>query len=174
MARRGPAPTPTNLKKLRGNPGKRKVPRKKIPGTGEPATCPDWLSPEAKLEWSRILPLLAKMGLTDAADQMTLASYCQCAAEVMIATKQLNKEGRVMTIVVRDRKGKKVGTRIGTNPAVVVLRESLGKLRQYLVEFGLSPAARARIEVDRDKPGDRKANDDLGDLILQFNQPPAT
>lgn len=174
MARRGPPPTPTNLKKLRGNPGKRKMPAKQIPSTGQPVVCPNWLSKEARQEWDRIVPLLLKMGLADAADEMALAAYCQCAAEVMIATRQLNKDGRYVKIEIRDRNGYKVGTRSEPHPMLVVQREALGKLRQFLVEFGLSPAARARIEVDRDRPGDQKGHDDLANLILQFNQPPPT
>ena len=54
MATRGRKPTPTALKVLEGNPGKRKLndneprPEKKAP------SCPKWLEPEAKKEWRRL------------------------------------------------------------------------------------------------------------------------
>ena len=42
---------PTALKKLEGNPGKRKLNTKEpVPGKGMP-DCPKWLLPEAKKEW---------------------------------------------------------------------------------------------------------------------------
>jgi len=49
MARR--KPKPTALKKLEGNPGKRKLNTKEpMPGKGMP-DCPKWLLPEAKMEY---------------------------------------------------------------------------------------------------------------------------
>ena len=51
MATRGRKPTPTAIKELEGNPGKRPMnsaeprPEKKAP------PCPKWLEPEAKKEW---------------------------------------------------------------------------------------------------------------------------
>ena len=50
----GRKPKPTALKKLEGNPGKRKLNTKKpVPGKGMP-NCPKWLLPEAKKEWERL------------------------------------------------------------------------------------------------------------------------
>ena len=44
----GRKPKPTAVKKLEGNPGKRKLNSKEpVPAKGIPA-CPDWLMPEAK------------------------------------------------------------------------------------------------------------------------------
>ena len=51
----GRKPKPTALKKLEGNPGKRKLNTKEpVPGKGMP-DCPKWLLPEAKKEWKRLL-----------------------------------------------------------------------------------------------------------------------
>ena len=48
----GRKPKPAAVKKLEGNPGKRKLNTKEpIPAKGMPA-CPDWLMPEAKKECS--------------------------------------------------------------------------------------------------------------------------
>ena len=50
----GRKPKPTAVKKLEGNPGKRKLNTKEpIPAKGMPA-CPDWLMPEAKKEWESL------------------------------------------------------------------------------------------------------------------------
>ena len=49
---------PTAIKKLEGNPGKRKLNTKEpVPVKGMP-TCPEWLLPEAKKEWDRLADLM--------------------------------------------------------------------------------------------------------------------
>lgn len=50
----GRKPKPTAVKKLEGNPGKRKLNTKEpVPAKGMP-DCPEWLLPEAKKEWERL------------------------------------------------------------------------------------------------------------------------
>ena len=57
----GRKPKPTAIKKLEGNPGKRKLNTKEpIPVKGMP-TCPEWLLPEAKKEWDRLADLMNQM-----------------------------------------------------------------------------------------------------------------
>lgn len=51
----GRKPKPTAVKKLEGNPGKRKLNTKEpVPAKGMP-DCPEWLLPEAKKEWEKKL-----------------------------------------------------------------------------------------------------------------------
>lgn len=50
----GRKPKPTTLKKLEGNPGKRKLNTKEpVPTKGMP-DCPKWLLPGAKEEWKKL------------------------------------------------------------------------------------------------------------------------
>lgn len=59
----GRKPKPTALKKLEGNPGKRKLNTKEpVPEKGMP-DCPKWLLPEAKEEWKRLCQKLSEMGV---------------------------------------------------------------------------------------------------------------
>ena len=59
----GRKPKPTAVKKLEGNPGKRKLNTKEAnPGKGMP-DCPAWLLPEAKIEWIRLSEKLNQMGV---------------------------------------------------------------------------------------------------------------
>lgn len=54
----GRKPKPTAVKKLEGNPGKRKLNTKEsVPAKGMPE-CPDWLMPEAKKEWEHLAELM--------------------------------------------------------------------------------------------------------------------
>ena len=77
MATRGRKPTPTAIKILHGNPGKRPLnkhepmPEKKAP------TCPKWLDDEAKKEWKRLAPQMEQLGILTEADRTAFASYCQ-------------------------------------------------------------------------------------------------
>ena len=58
----GRKPKPTAVKKLEGNPGKRKLNTKEpVPAKGMP-DCPEWLLPEAKKEWERLADLMNQIG----------------------------------------------------------------------------------------------------------------
>ncbi len=73
----GRKPKPTALKKLEGNPGKRKLNTKEpVPGKGMP-DCPKWLLPEAKEEWKRLCQKLSEMGVLTEVDMAAFAAYCQ-------------------------------------------------------------------------------------------------
>ena len=76
----GRKPKPTAVKKLEGNPGKRKLNTKEpIPAKGMP-DCPDWLMPEAKKEWERLAELMNQMGVLTEVDMAAFAAYCQSYA----------------------------------------------------------------------------------------------
>ncbi len=76
MARRGPAPKPTRMKVLAGNPGKRPLNRREPqPKPGLPR-CPAQLSEEAKREWKRISKELDRLGLLTVLDRAALSAYC--------------------------------------------------------------------------------------------------
>lgn len=71
----GRKPKPTAIKKLEGNPGKRKLNRKEpVPAKGMPE-CPDWLLPEAKAEWERLCEKLSDMGVLTEIDMAAFAAY---------------------------------------------------------------------------------------------------
>ena len=63
---RGRKPTPTHLKLLHGNPGKRRLNQgEPVPGKKFP-TCPSHLCPPAKAEWKRLAAQLTMLRiLTD-------------------------------------------------------------------------------------------------------------
>ena len=48
MATRGRKPTPTAIKELEGNPGKRPLNTKEPKPVKKAPSCPKWLEPEAK------------------------------------------------------------------------------------------------------------------------------
>lgn len=147
MGRRGPSPTPSRLQELRGNPGKRAINRHE-PKPAIGAVCPSWLSKLAKIEWKRIAPELERLGLLTMVDQTALASYCQAHAELIEATKRLDKDGRIIDIPVYNKTGEEVGSIQKQHPAVKLQRDAFTRVKQFLAEFGLTPASRARLQVD--------------------------
>jgi P27 family predicted phage terminase small subunit len=170
MGRRGPPPKPTRLAELQGNPGKRPLnKREPRPTPGAPG-MPDWLSREAKAEWRRLVPQLERLGLLTKVDRAGLAAYCQAHAELADATKLLEAEGRVLEepVTARQREDgvevvKLVGYRKKLHPAVRLQRDAFARVKQFLGEFGLTPATRARLVA----PGEQgEGNGDDPDLRL--------
>lgn len=139
MGRRGPAPLPTAIRILRGNPSKRPLPKNEPqPDTGIP-TRPDWLSPEAKREWSRLAPKLDKLGLlASEIDRGAFAAYCQTWATYVQAVKDLQERGTIQTA----ESGYE-----SPRASVGIMVKMLEKLSALGAKFGLSPSDRARISV---------------------------
>ena len=77
---RGRKPLPSNVVRLRGNPGKRRLndaeprPAHRVP------SCPACLGDEARKEWQRLAKELGELGLLTRLDRGLLAAYCQAHA----------------------------------------------------------------------------------------------
>lgn len=148
MAKRGPAPKPSALKELAGNPGKRAAnPHEPKPDVGAPA-CPSHLRGEARKEWERMSVQLVQLRLLTQVDRAALAAYCQCWARWVEAEKTIKKDG----MVVLTEKGYPV-----LSPWWGVAQQSLKQMRAFLVEFGMTPASRSRVQAptkEEDDPFD--------------------
>ena len=89
----GRKPKPTAIKKLEGNPGKRKLNKNEpVPAKGM-SECPDWLLPEAKAEWERLCEKLSDMGVLTEIDMAAFAAYCQSFARWKEAQEHIDEEG---------------------------------------------------------------------------------
>jgi len=138
--RPGPPRQPANLRLLRGNPGHRPVkpdPAKPAAGTD----CPEDLTAVAKAEWERIAPELLRLGLLSELDRAALAAYCESYADFRWAVRAIKKNNGGRTLV--SAKGYEY-----VHPAITVKRQAMEKIRQFAAEFGLSPSARGRMEID--------------------------
>ena len=146
--KRGPKPTPTALKRLRGFPGKRgkaKDAPKHEPRPPAPAelTIPSsWLPTEAQDEWRRIAPTLMTLGLLTLIDRATLEGYCMAYYRWRQAEEVLEKEG----MVFRTPKGY-----VQQRPEVSIAQGYLAKMHSLAAEFGFTPASRTRV-VSAEKP----------------------
>lgn len=123
----GRPPTPTALKLLRGNPGKRKLnaDEPKPPVGAQP---PAWLkaNPVLLAEWSRHAGRLTKLGLLTEIDDDALATLC------------------VLEVKFREI--------VADAPSVTALAFLSKELRALWSRFGMTPADRARVKVEKAKP----------------------
>jgi P27 family predicted phage terminase small subunit len=133
----------------------RPAPPAKVPG------MPAWLSREAKAEWRRVSTELLALGLLTVIDRAALAAYCQAFAELMEATRMLEREGRIVDQDVMNKDGVVTGSVKKLHPAVRLQRDAFARVKAYLGEFGLTPSSRARLPA-AEKP---KAADPFEDFL---------
>ncbi len=126
MARRGPAPKPTALRVIEGNPGKRPLNLREPKPRPIAPSCPTWLSQEAKREWKRVAPELERLGLLTGLDRSALAAYCIAWSHLHKAEKGMQARGVI-------------------SPYFTVVQRSAETVRKFCSEFGLTPSSRGRM-----------------------------
>lgn len=141
---RGPKPTPTALKIVRGNPGKRPLPENEPTPNGE-AVAPEWLSAQAAAHWPAVAPQLESAGVLTSMDATALAMYCEAFARWQNANEVVAKTG----LVVPGQKGT-----LTQNPAIHIANVAFDQMRKMLIEFGMTPSSRSRVsKAPRDERG---------------------
>ena len=160
----GRKPTPTYLKLLRGNPGKRAInanePKPEIPAK-QPAP-PVFLDDYALEEWKRVAPELWRMGLLTRVDVATLAAYCMSYAQWRTAVESLRRMSDADPVM----HGLMVKTAGGAaaNPLVWIISSAGKAMVKFAAEFGMTPASRVGISAGED-PRPRK----FGNLLADFS-----
>lgn len=145
MGLRGPAPAPTALKIIRGNPGKRALNRDEPqPEKGRPP-LPDSVaeSEAAKREWERLCPLLEEMGVLTVADGDALACLCVDLAALKGVEATLRKAGAAQYVL-------KVN---GVN-LMNVQAQLKERVYRMMREFGMTPSSRSAIKVSKKSKSD--------------------
>jgi P27 family predicted phage terminase small subunit len=146
-----PHAVPTAIKKLRGNPGKRRIrPEIKWRKDGTIPAPPRYLGQGlAREEWLRIADEVHRHGLLTAVDLYPFACYCIAFEQWVHAIEDSrDKNGRTITTA---------STTNGTpmvNPALTAVRKAAFDMVRYGCEFGLTPASRSRIAVNAEEAGD--------------------
>lgn len=136
----GRRPLPTELKRLSGNPGRRKLNENEPkPDAGEPEV-PKHLNRAARREWARIVAELRAMSLLTRADGDAIAMYCDVYARWAEASKKLDREG----LIVFTPNGYPV-----QSPYIGIANKCLVQMKALLVEFGMTPASRSKIVVQK-------------------------
>ena len=92
-------------------------------------------------------------------DYAALIGYCQAFAEVRWAIADVEEHGRTYWT----ERGN-----LAKNPAVMILKDAMSRLRQFALEFGMTPASRSRVHA----PPPAEEEDDLGKLLARSHTPP--
>jgi hypothetical protein len=88
--KRGPKPTPTALRRLQGNPGKRAWNHDEPVPPADLPTCPDHLNAAARDEWERLASVLHEMGVVTLVDDADAPEnrHSLCAAVALALDRQ--------------------------------------------------------------------------------------
>ena len=144
MGRRGPAPTPTPILKLRGSTlvSKRRQKNEAQGPAGAPDQ-PDWLDDEARKMWDHLLPMLEGMGVLTRIDGNALARYCRLWSRWRKAEAFIDGKGEMYPL-----KGDKGGVKCFMQwPQVAIAAKLAQQLTRLEQEFGMTPSARTRIQL---------------------------
>lgn len=168
MGRRGPPPKPTALKLIAGNPGRRPLnANEPVPPPGTPEIPAD-LDERARAVWNAVVPALAKIGLARSIDGIALGRYCTNVVLWQDVVAFIRKNGTTFPILGPPTKkhpnGKLIGMR--ENPHSNMQRKLSQLLLSIEREFGLTPAARTRINVETEK----SSKGDVNELKKKFFQ----
>ena len=153
----GRRPKPTRQKKLEGNPGKRKLNSLEPEPDSEIPSMPPHLDAVARTEWKRITPHLLSLGLISEVDRGPIAAYCQAWSRWVDAEANIQRFG----LVIKTPKGCPV-----QSPYVGIANHALDQMRKFAIEFGMTPAARSRVIVDRKGDPDAALHDLLSGPML--------
>ena len=135
---RGRRPTPTRLKLLTGNPGKR--PLNEDEPQPEPAIpeCPPELSPLGRKEWDRLVGELSALRMLTHLDRAALAAYCGAYALWAEATEAIQKYG----VMIKSPQGFPI-----QSPYLSIANRQAEIMMRIASEFGFTPASRSRISA---------------------------
>jgi len=159
MGRRGPPPKPTALKKLSGSWRAEINQNEPEPPEGIPMP-PDFLCEQALIYWKRLVPMLDEMGLLSKADGDALAMYCQSLSRLAECEKVINEEGPTYKTYTADGQLSQIKLR----PEARLAKEMYGIVNRLGKEFGLSPSARAHLNVQDAKPAAPTEKEKLFDV----------
>jgi len=144
---RGPKPKPSVLKLIQGNPGKRQINKSEPkPKAARRPTPPIDLDDCARKEWRRVVRELEAVGLLSKLDLPTLCAYCVAYSRFKSANDALksvaDKDKVFRGLLIKTKQGNWI-----QNPLVGVARRAADDMVRLAAEFGMTPSARARLQV---------------------------
>lgn len=167
----GRPPIPTALKLVSGNPGKRPLSEKEPAPAASPSQAPKDLGGDALACWKRLFPILTNMGVMTVADREALAETCRCYGELSAARRSLaqpllapdpDDPAKLIEVAAAGdavfRTLSRDGVPVKPRPELAIIEAAARRYRDYLIQFGLTPAARSRVQVVEAKAVSRAAS----------------
>ena len=153
MGKRGPAPEPSILKYIRGNPSKERLPDDEpTPDLLEDFEVPEEIKSDslAVEKWNRSVPVLRRMRVFTEADVDAWVIYCRTWANWMRAKNKCDQYGRDNVMMEPDPNRTDGKMRIKwTQPYTWAVEEKAlaNDLRRLQQEFGLTPSSRSQVTI---------------------------
>lgn len=144
MSRR-PKPNHLHLVQGTGRKSRHSLADAPRPPTVESApAAPEHLSRYAREAWEQIAPIVFRMGVLSPADAKAFERLCECYHEIRECRFTIEMAGGP-TYETRSVTGELM---YRSRPEVAMLADADRRFKGYLVEFGLTPAARTKVKVD--------------------------
>ena len=105
---------------------------------------PSWLDATAKKEFKRIAAELMELELLTNIDVNALAAYCDAYSDYIKCTKIIQEEGLMVEYTNKAAETNKVA-----HPLLTKKRQLFDQMNSIASEFGLTPAARAKIAIPK-------------------------
>jgi P27 family predicted phage terminase small subunit len=102
-------------------------------------SCPPHLNQAAAAEWRRLAKTLQRAGVLTTFDRAALAAYCQAWGRWVEAEERLKETPPLV---------KTPSGYIQQSPWLTIAHKQLELMGRYMVELGLTPAARSRVMSD--------------------------
>jgi P27 family predicted phage terminase small subunit len=144
-ARKGKPPLPTPLRVLDGSASPDDVERQPKPESKALPRKPAWLVGEGAKLWAKLARSLHRKGLLDQWNADLFAVWCNEVGDYVEATRQVARDGLIV-------EGHHNVQR--KHPALSVQRDAVPAIRLLGAEFGLTPAARAGLDLVGELPLD--------------------
>lgn len=140
MGKRGPPPTPTKLKILRGNPRGKPINKSEPKPEGDDGFPDAMLSGDALAKWKETVPVLQGMGLWSRADRGAWVRYC-VLYETFVRNKRLvDQHGDVMQMTTQN------GTPyLQVSPYSTQMFAAAKEMLRIEQQYGLTPSSRSQV-----------------------------
>ena len=137
---RGRKPTPTRLKLIRGNPGRRPINRDEPAADSRTSLAsPDWFNPEQRKKWEEVTAQLSDAGMLSAAYADIITVYCVAWTRWRSALDQITKFGDLI---------KTPSGVVRISPYLAIANRAQVDLLKAQAELGLTPSSRSRVKAN--------------------------
>ena len=134
----GRKPTPSIVKKLTGNPGKRKFNAREPKAAVGLPKCPQHITGEARREWKRIGAQMVEEKRMAPRYKAALAAYCVAWGRWADAEKHVQEFGTVI---------KSPSGFLIQSPYLPIANKAWSQMMKALAELGISPTSQARAMI---------------------------
>ncbi len=146
---RGRKPTPTHLKVLAGNPGKRPMNDDEPEATSGIPPVPIHMTEDEQAAWKKLGEQLNAAGVLTNLDAMAFEILVRAYVRVVDAARKVAEHGPVWM-----EKGDSKIPKFAYSPYWAMQNKEEKKLIALLAEFGLTPSSRTRVKIEKEAKKD--------------------